>query len=117
MSTTVFKKYIPVRSKTTSKVNNLKLEVYYSLGGINYFTYKNEPRGYYLSVSPVERVQHDGYVTESVVLFSGIKKLVKEVAKSGKKHAEDAITISKNYWHELIDYVCQHEELEVLENA
>lgn len=28
----------------------LRVEVFYSLGGMNYFSYKTEPRGYYLSV-------------------------------------------------------------------
>ena len=35
---------------------HIKAEVYYSIGGLNYFTYKQEQRGYYISISPVNTV-------------------------------------------------------------
>ena len=35
-----------------SEVNQIEVELYYSAGGMNYFNYKHEERGYYLSVSP-----------------------------------------------------------------
>lgn len=31
-------------------VNRLDASITYALGGVNYFTYKNEPRGYYFSL-------------------------------------------------------------------
>ena len=34
------------------KTNRIRLSVAYSLGGMNYFTCKTEPRGYYLSRHP-----------------------------------------------------------------
>lgn len=46
------KKYLSVQG---NDVNCLKIEVYYHLGGINYFTYKDEQRGYYLSISPINK--------------------------------------------------------------
>ena len=47
------KKYIEI--KNAPGITHLKIELYYDLGGYNCFTGKNEPRAYYLSVTPVER--------------------------------------------------------------
>lgn len=55
----------------------LVTELYYSLGGMNYFTGSKEPRGYYVSVTPTRF--HEG--GRSFTAFSGIKKLV-EPAKA-----------------------------------
>lgn len=67
----------------------LKCELYYSLGGMNYFTSRNEARGYYVSVSPVER--GDGW--ESYTAFSGWKKCVVECARKGKKAEAKALEV------------------------
>ena len=45
------KKYIPMKEDGQF----LKVETYYSKGGYNVFTYKEETRGYYLSIVPVKR--------------------------------------------------------------
>ena len=73
--------YIPM-----NKANNfLKCELYYSLGGINVFTNREEQRGYYVSVYPVEKSR--GF--ESYVAFTGAKMLVKPCnRKSSKAEAE-----------------------------
>jgi hypothetical protein len=42
------------------------------LGGYNYGTHENEPRGYYLSCFPVHYASKNGYTTESYSAFSGI---------------------------------------------
>lgn len=47
------KNYIKVSG--SEKTNYLRIDLDYSKGGYNYFTYKNEPRGYYIHVSPVNR--------------------------------------------------------------
>jgi len=107
----VFTKYIPAKGPD---VNNLKVELYYSLGGMNYFTYKTEARGYYLSVTPVERSDHSGYVCESTTLGHGIKHLVKEVARQSARAAEEAKELAKRYEQSLIDYVCREEGIEVI---
>ncbi len=69
----------------------LRCELYYSLGGYNCFTYKSEPRGYYVSVTPVEREQRNGYTMESVTAFSGVKVLVCEVNRKSKKSEAEAL--------------------------
>lgn len=74
---------------TNKEKTFLKCELYYSLGGMNYFTGKTEARGYYVSVSPVER--GDGW--ESYTAFSGWKKCVVECARKGKKAEAKALEV------------------------
>ena len=81
----------------------LKCELYYDKGGMNYFTYKNEPRGYYVSVSPVERTVGEYYVCESAVAFSGIKYNILEVARKSKKAEESAIEMYEGIKQAIID--------------
>ena len=61
--------------------NKMKVELYYSLGGFSYFTYKDNARGIYLSVTPVN--QGDG--VESFMAFTGYKYLVKPLQRWNKK--------------------------------
>lgn len=106
------KKYINVK-ENTHHITHLKIEVYYSLGGYNYFTYKQENRGYYLSVSPVERKTDEYGTMESYTAFTGIKKLIKEVSRKSKKAEAEAEAIAENETKNLIDYVCTKNNLEV----
>ena len=82
MSNTVKKEYIPAKGENMF----LKVELYYDLGGMNMFTYKNEARGYYVSISPVERRKIDGFggFMESYTAFTGIKTLVHSCGKKSK---------------------------------
>ena len=64
--------------------NAIKVQVYYDMGGINYFTYKNESRGVYLSVTPVEL----GDVFEKTTLFKGYKVLLEEANRYSDKLLE-----------------------------
>ena len=78
--------------KNYPNVTHLKAEIYYSLGGINYFTYKNESRGYYMSISPVKReVTDSGYTMESYTAFSGLKQCVLPVQRKSQKKMNEAI--------------------------
>ena len=76
----------------------LKCELYYSLGGMNYFTGRAEARGYYVSVSPVER--GDGW--ESYTAFSGWKKCVVECARKGKKAEAKALEVYETAKQEML---------------
>lgn len=60
---------------------HVEVSVFYAKGGMNYFTYKTEPRGYWLSVTPVK--VGDGVV--SFALFSGKKFFVAETSAVNKK--------------------------------
>lgn len=72
--------------KETNGNNCIDVEIYYSLGGMSYFTSKVEPRGFYLSITPENR----GKGMVSYVGFSGAKKLLKEVKRYTKKGYEEA---------------------------
>ena len=93
MAITMIKtEYIP-----TNKPNNfLKCELYYTTGGMNYFTCKNEQRGYYTSVSPVEKAR--GF--ETYTAFTGAKTLVKPCNRKSSKAEAEALAKyeeTKNY--------------------
>jgi hypothetical protein len=80
------KKLIPIES---ANATHLEVKVEYNLGGMNYFSYQNEARGYYASVSPVTVGEH----TISYSAFSGVKVLLLEVKKRSKKSEEKAVAL------------------------
>ena len=111
-SNMVYKKYLNLKSNGKN-ATHLKIELYYSLGGYNYFTYKQEGRGYYLSVVPVERA--NGF--EGFMAFSGIKQLVKPVARKSEKAAREAEKLAEGWEERLIAYVLSDQGLELEEVA
>jgi len=74
---------------------NIKTEVYYNKGGMNYFTSRNEERGYYLSISPVRRTYTGNIVTEIYTAFTGVKVLILPVKRQGDKSYNLAVNIAK----------------------
>jgi len=107
----VFTKYLPA---TGHDCTHIKVELYYYLGGYNYFTYKEEKRGYYISVTPVSRSERQGYTMESVTMFRGVKQLIKEVARKSVKAATEATALAVEAEQRLIEYVCRNEGVEVI---
>lgn len=106
------KKYLAVKENNKG-VTHLKIELRYNLGGINYFTYEKNARGYYLYVTPVTRQTRNGYTMESFVGFSGIKECIKTVKRKSQKaelEAKQAAEVAKN---KLIEYVLTKNELEL----
>lgn len=86
------KKYEPIEG--TNK--ELKIEVFYDKGGINYFNSKNEPRGYWLSMRQVERDRREnGVVIESYGMFSGAKAFLLEVKRKSDKAYEQALVLAE----------------------
>lgn len=95
------------------KANVLKIKLYYSKGGMNYFTGTNEKRGLYLSVTPVEKKTCEGgFRSESIVGFSGIKKCVKEMARFNQKQL-DTFVVDNQDMSELINHVVLKNNLEI----
>lgn len=88
-----------------SNPTHLAMRVYYSLGGINYFNYKQQPRGYYLSVSPVQYAPHDrGCTLVSSMMGSGTKVLLLEVARQSEKQFQIACGLAEQKAPELLDW-------------
>ena len=107
-------KYYAVKNND-SKTTHIKVEVYYSLGGMNYFTYKTERRGYYLSVCPVTIEERDGWRSEGFTLFTGTKWLLKEVKRKSAKAETEAIKKSQQVLTGCIQHVLAENGLELAE--
>ena len=91
------------------KTNRIRLSVAYSLGGTNYFTYKNEPRGYYLCATP--EYAHDHMV--NCVLGAGAKHLLLEVPRQSKKRAMEACAKAEQLAPQLAEWCCKEYGLTV----
>ena len=92
------KKYIPLAPNSAYHENNLCVSVEYNLGGTNYFFGKEERRGYYLHVTPMERKEREcqgrSYWTESVAFGTGLKYLLKEVKRASKGAEAEALKLA-----------------------
>lgn len=106
------KKYFEV-IENPMKITHLKVEIYYSLGGMNYLTAKKGTRGYYLSVSPVALNEYDGYKTEAYSAFSGIKQLIKPVSRRSLKAETEAEKLAENIMENLIQRVLDKNNLKL----
>lgn len=104
------KKYIELKEKTIN-ASHIKVEVYYSLGGYNYFTHKPEKRGYYISVTPVTYSNKNGIITEGFAAFTGEKLLLKEVTRQSKKAEAEAEEKAVSIMEKLIRIVCADNNL------
>ena len=80
---------------------HLEVSVYYTKGGVNFFSGGSTPRGYYLSVKPVTKGQR----TISYVLFSGSARLLMETKRFSAKQLAQAVEIAKSYEESLISEV------------
>lgn len=88
-----------------SHATHLKAQVYYALGGFNYFTYQNEPRGYYVSITPVQRENKNGYTMESFTAFTGMKHLAVPVQRKSAKKMDEAI---KYFESHIVEFMQNH---------
>lgn len=85
-----------IKKVTGEDCNAIKLRMGYNKGGINYFTYKQEDRGFYLSLTPMKIEKHkldDGreYETESYMFGSGYRIPTKPITKKSEKAFKEAI--------------------------
>lgn len=91
--------YIKVNGN--GEANYLRIDFDYSKGGYNYFTYKSEPRGYYIHVSPVCKGDH----TETYTAFSGVKACLLEVTRKSNKAEAEALALFEQNKEKYIDYI------------
>src|SRR5579863_7708018 len=94
-----------------TKVPNkfLVVDLYYNLGGMNYFTGTSEARGYYLSVTPEERTNGMRIATA----FTGTKQLVLAVQRQSPKSLAKAIELAQPLKVNLISHVLAKNKLEL----
>ena len=86
------------------QTNRIRLSVDYNLGGLNCFTCKTEPRGYYLSATP--EYTH-GSMTQCV-LGAGVKHFLLEVPRQSKKRAMEACAKAEQLAPQLVEW-CRRE--------
>lgn len=99
-------KYIKIIDNKTDHNNNLKISFYYDIGGYNYFTHREKQRGYYVSVTPVERSERCGVIMESITAFTGAFELLQPCSRKSKKAEAAALEKLPAYKKLLIDYIC-----------
>lgn len=92
-----------------NKANVLEVTLYYTKGGMNYFTGNNEKRGLYLSVTPIEKREF----SRGFSAFSGVKKHVKEMTRFNQKVLVDFVPNEADV-EQLINHVIQKNNLEVV---
>jgi uncharacterized ubiquitin-like protein YukD len=95
-----------------SHATHLKITLSYNLGGINYFTYKNEERGVYLGITPVTIENKGTHTMESFMVFSGVKELVLDMKRFNQKKF-DTLTVDGETEKRLTDYVLQKNNLQL----
>jgi hypothetical protein len=68
----------------------IKVELYYTKGGISFATNKQVRRGIFISITPVtlEKTQ-SGFTSESFMLFSGTRSLLCELKRFSEKALHD----------------------------
>lgn len=101
-------KYIKIIKNEKDKNNNLKIKIYYDLGGYNMFTHTPKKRGYYISVTPVERSERNGVKMESITAFTGYSELLQECSRKSKKAEAAAIEKAPYYEKMIIEYICKN---------
>ena len=96
------KKYIDIENSP----KQIKVELFYHKGGMNFFTSKTERRGFYLSVVPVERKHEaNGVVIESFTAFTGYKQLILEVKRYSDKAYRQSLEMIDEYETEMVEKV------------
>lgn len=91
--------------------NTVEAKVYYSLGGMNYWTYKVEPRGYYFSLTPY-RVEG---IMRSFIAGDGYKTCILECGRQSKKRYEEAKAMMDGLLDEYMDWFLVEYNIELLD--
>jgi hypothetical protein len=102
---TISKKYIKIIENKKDNNNKLSISVYYDIGGYNLGTHKEKPRGYYISVTPVERWERNGLISESITAFTGYYDLLKPCNRKSKKAEAEALEKAPASEKMLIEYI------------
>jgi hypothetical protein len=74
-----------------NKCTHIRCDLTYRLGGICYTTYRNKPRGYYISIQPIGYYDKGGYVCEEFTAFTGYSGVIVECSRKSKKAESEAL--------------------------
>lgn len=79
----------------------IEVELYYSKGGYNVFTYKNESRGYYVRICPITVERN----MVSFIAFSGTKLCVYECSRKSAKAEREAMAAANDEYRDLVSHL------------
>lgn len=91
-------------------INVVEVSIHYRKGGMNYFTYRNEPRGYYFSIQPF----FDSGNTRMFKAFSGVKDCILPCERQSKKRYETAKAMMDDLVNEYLDSWCKGNNVTLL---
>lgn len=104
------KKYL----KTNKENTEVKIELKYNLGGLNYWNYKQEARGYYLHIQPLQIEKLESCIIESYECFSGYKALILETKRKSDKAYNIALEMLKAKKAEMLEVITKNNNLELI---
>ena len=103
------RKRIKLLSVLEGNCTHIEIELFYSKGGMNYFTNSNERRGLYLSVQPVTLSER----SKSFMGFSGVKQFVKEMNRFTQK-ALDTFEVDTDMLDKLLQHVIEKNNIKLV---
>ena len=91
----------------TGQATHIEVSIYYSKGGMNYFSGGNEARGLYLSVTPVSITKYEsGGIGRSFRAFSGVKQHIKNMGRFSEKILNEEV-VDEDMIKKLLDHVLE----------
>ena len=95
-------KVIKRRSDEVKRTENMYVEkdgkqyqimLFYDMGGYNYWTYKHDPRGYFLSIRPVTLTlgKDDKILWVEFTMFAGRRLFLEEAKRFSKKRLSELV--------------------------
>ena len=101
--------------KTNKENTQIKIELNYSKGGINYFSGKNELRGYYLHMQPVQReTRENGIIIEQYTPAKGYKALILETKRQSDKSYKTALEMIEETKQRMIEAIKEDSNLQLI---
>lgn len=87
---------------------HVDVEVFYSKGGMNYFTGSVERRGYYLSVQPLSKSTNSvGYTA-----FTGVKQLIQEAGRFSSKVLAEFV-VDYDMMNSMVEHILQKNNIKL----
>jgi len=77
----------------------VRVEVYYAKGGINYWNYKTDPRGYWLSMQPMRIEVGGGFTTSHYTPTEGYRCFMQEA----KRFSASGLSAAKAMAEQLLE--------------
>jgi hypothetical protein len=83
--------FVPVKNPT-DEFTHIRVSISFQKGGINYFNYKEEPKGYWISVSPVRLEKKDYGSFWTTLLSKGFRHFLEAAPRFNQKKLDSLFT-------------------------